>query len=870
MSEAGIYLRVKSAMTRGRAHVLRRSTARYARTRAGKGEGFMSRRSLRPLGRFAPKLNCEQLESRLLFAAADLSDWTGSNNTVSPNNYTTSGLPSVTAGGTFQARRGSTAASLSDPTIGTALGYNTSFSMSGSITFNAPTSPQIDPVWFLGFYNNTTNTHRVGLSAANATPAAGDALRFQIQSTAAAGTSVVNADLANGGNENIADGTYAFSLTYNGTTHSISASIGSFTASATYAYTGTADLNRFGFLQPANTADTSTFTASITNINYTGETQVSGSLPAAPTALSAAPGNGQVTLNWTDNASNETGFKIQRATNSAFTTGVVNSTAAANATSAPVTGLTNGTTYWFRVAATNGTGDSAWSNVVSAVPTAQATPIYSHGNSGYSSTYAASWTGLQTGKQIIQGRPPTSVTLYNVRDGIIDGNNDGDYTDAGIDVNKKDQYTSFDAGTNTATLANVNYNLTWTATQSEVGDAPRLGKMWHFENFDKFIVDNVTINQVGTVYGVNTISFYNIDTVEIRNSKFAGETRLAHLRFQNVKKIFIDGIEVTGNASGYGGAGISVQNGDSSTPLGTHEWLVVQNSYFHDVRLAHAGDNRDGILIHTFRDGMIFNNTFENWVSSSVSGNSGIDAAVDVGLRAAHPSNVTALLRIERNQFINDTLVKSEGNPGADAVVRHNLLWTNNEFLNTGPVDYHYNYTLNYVNNTHVFDDAKKGPYLGTVQPFHSYWAFGEPSYVNVYNSVVNHQGSASFILYQQKAKSNGVAQTKHNDLESNHNWIGITATTQYWMQHLGTGGTQSLTYTHWSGRGFDVNTKVGAVSFANYASNNFRLSGPPSGYTPYTGYNAGGPLVVGLQIFRDFDGKTRGSSPTVGAYQLP
>jgi hypothetical protein len=338
----------------------------------------------------------EQLEARVLFAAADLSDWTGSNNTVSPNNYATSGLPAVTAGGTFQARRGSTAASLADPTIGSALGYNTSFSMSGSITFNSPTGSQIDPIWFLGFYNSTTNTHRVGLSAANANATTGDKLRFQTQSTNAAGTGTAQVDLASGGNEDIPDGTYSFNFTYSGTTHQMTATIGSFTATATYAYTGAADLNRFGFLQPANTANTATFTASITNINYTGETQVGG-VPATPVISSATPGNGQVTLNWGDVAT-ETGYTIEYATNSSFSP-TSSTTAAQNATSKVIGSLTNGTLYYFRMKATNASGSSGWS------PTATATPT-----SGGGGGTPAAPSGLTS------SLPTTSPTVTPTRD----------------------------------------------------------------------------------------------------------------------------------------------------------------------------------------------------------------------------------------------------------------------------------------------------------------------------------------------------------------------------------------------------------------------------------------------------------------------
>jgi phosphodiesterase/alkaline phosphatase D-like protein len=93
-----------------------------------------------------------------------------------------------------------------------------------------------------------------------------------------------------------------------------------------------------------------------------------GQLPLGPTGLTTgAVTRNNVVLNWTDNATNETGFTIQRATNSTFTAGVrtinVNTP---NLTTYTVTGLNPNTTYYFRVAARNAYGLSTFSNVVSA------------------------------------------------------------------------------------------------------------------------------------------------------------------------------------------------------------------------------------------------------------------------------------------------------------------------------------------------------------------------------------------------------------------------------------------------------------------------------------------------------------------------
>jgi hypothetical protein len=59
-------------------------------------------------------------------------------------------------------------------------------------------------------------------------------------------------------------------------------------------------------------------------------------------------------LNWAvSSTANLTGFVIERATDSAFTVGLVSTTAGAAARSLTVSGLTRNTFYYFRIKATN-------------------------------------------------------------------------------------------------------------------------------------------------------------------------------------------------------------------------------------------------------------------------------------------------------------------------------------------------------------------------------------------------------------------------------------------------------------------------------------------------------------------------------------
>ncbi len=87
--------------------------------------------------------------------------------------------------------------------------------------------------------------------------------------------------------------------------------------------------------------------------------------PSAPSALAAtAVSSSQIDLTWTDNATNEDGFKIERSTDG--TTFSQIATTGSNTTSYSSTGLTASTTYHYRVRANNSGGDSAYSNTASA------------------------------------------------------------------------------------------------------------------------------------------------------------------------------------------------------------------------------------------------------------------------------------------------------------------------------------------------------------------------------------------------------------------------------------------------------------------------------------------------------------------------
>ena len=94
---------------------------------------------------------------------------------------------------------------------------------------------------------------------------------------------------------------------------------------------------------------------------------VSAPTPAAPSTLTAsATSASQINLAWTDNASNEDGFKIERCTGNNCTNFAQIATVGANVRNYSSTGLSKNTVYTYRVRSYNTFGNSAYSNSAAA------------------------------------------------------------------------------------------------------------------------------------------------------------------------------------------------------------------------------------------------------------------------------------------------------------------------------------------------------------------------------------------------------------------------------------------------------------------------------------------------------------------------
>jgi hypothetical protein len=101
------------------------------------------------------------------------------------------------------------------------------------------------------------------------------------------------------------------------------------------------------------------------NSAYVNVTPVKVATPSAPSTLTAtvAPTGPRVNLAWRDNATNENGFEIYRATGTGATY-VPIATVGPNVVAFSDTTVTANTSYKYRVRAYNGVGASSYSNTV--------------------------------------------------------------------------------------------------------------------------------------------------------------------------------------------------------------------------------------------------------------------------------------------------------------------------------------------------------------------------------------------------------------------------------------------------------------------------------------------------------------------------
>jgi PKD repeat protein len=214
--------------------------------------------------------------------------------------------------------------------------------------------------------------------------------------------------------------------------------------SHTYNNTGTftATLTVTDSASPAHTA---TATVSVT------ASPIASTPPGAPTGLTASAGTNQVSLSWTapSNTGGQalTAYTVYRGTSSGSETKVTSggcSGLSGTTLSCTDSSLTAGTTYYYKVTASNPTGESPQSNEASATPTAPSTCTASQliGNPGFETGTASPWTATSGVVSNSSSEPAHSGSW----DAWIDG-----YSSAHTDT--LSQSVTIPTGCNTSTLS---------------------------------------------------------------------------------------------------------------------------------------------------------------------------------------------------------------------------------------------------------------------------------------------------------------------------------------------------------------------------------------------------------------------------------
>jgi len=247
--------------------------------------------------------------------------------------------------------------------------------------------------------------------------------------------------------------------------------------------------------------------------------------PAAPSSLTATAASAiQINLSWTNNAINQTGFKVERSPDNITFTQI--GTAGASATTYSDPNLAPKTLYYYRVRATNGSGDSGYTNVSSATTLADTTPPSAPSNltaTAPSSTQInLSWTASTdnvtvTGYKIQRCQGASCTTFAQIATPSGTGTT---YIDTGLSPSTRYSYEiiATDAASNPSLPSNVGTAMTLagppaapSGLTATAASATQINLSWtnNATNQTGFKVerspDGITFAQIGTTGATTTI-----------------------------------------------------------------------------------------------------------------------------------------------------------------------------------------------------------------------------------------------------------------------------------------------------------------------------------------------------------------------------
>lgn len=143
-------------------------------------------------------------------------------------------------------------------------------------------------------------------------------------------------------------------------------------------YTFNSTSNSWEIADTLKVAQDGTVSFTLRHLSVWGVFKTATPQPGKPKGLSLTPGNGQITASWNlPDVGNPTSYNLYYSTTPGVTpggSGVTQVQVANAATSTVVTGLTNGTTYYFVVTAVNANGEGGPSSEDSAAPDASLQP----------------------------------------------------------------------------------------------------------------------------------------------------------------------------------------------------------------------------------------------------------------------------------------------------------------------------------------------------------------------------------------------------------------------------------------------------------------------------------------------------------------